>query len=306
MAARDNLPDVPSSAALLALALALGGEAELRYAALADHMRRLHNTDAAAVFDRLAAAESDRADAITAEAQGQGIDLAAVAVPLWRPEEDETISSLQETDYLMTPYKALRLAVLDKQQAFTLWSALAAQDPDSAVGQRAEAMARDLLDVLPELRTERRRAYRDEPRAAITRAALSDRPVSAKQVHGLETEVDALLAFAIAQARSALATHLSDVAANALDQLQRIFAVAGAAGPAARGGVAAPDTVAKLKDILREFEAAVDLFLRIAETGRTEAIVAAAHDAVERYLGGLAVVRDQLDYLIHREGAPSR
>ena len=94
---------------------------------------------------------------------------------------------------------------------------------------------------------------------------------------------------------NALGTALSDVAQDALHRLQSDF-------PAESTDTEpSGDAIHVLKGLLLEFEVAVDLFLRIAETGKTEAVVDAAHTAAERYLGGLSVVRDQLDYLIHQE-----
>lgn len=295
MATRSYPPDVDSVAALLALAHRRACDDEARDRGLAGKMRRLHNGDSARVFDRLADGQAERAGEIAGLARSLDVALESTSVPQWQPDEDEAVTVLLGTDYLMTPYKAFQLAVLEEQQAFSLFSAIAANADPGEIQDRAEDLAHQALETLSLLRADRRLAYRHEPVARLSRAKLNDKPVTTDQVADVVSKIDSVLSRAVAGCLVGQGDRLPEVTRDALNNLQADYPVD--SGPAS----AADDSVAALKAVLMEFEAAVDVCLRISETGRTEAVVAAAHEAAERYLGGLSVVRDQLDYLIHLE-----
>ncbi len=281
--------------ALLALAYRICRDGEDHYVALSGKMDLLHNPASARVFTRLATLQADRAGELTSLADSLGLDLASEPSPAWDPEDDETVSALSDTDYLMTPYKALQLAVLREQESFRLFSALAANTGNADIQARAELFAHRALEALSLLRADRRLAYRSEPASKLAGEGLSDRPASGANVEDTARRVDLMLGQAIAAANAALQSSMSDVGLAALSRLRDDY-------PAdAVDAALSDDPVQVLKGLLLEFETAVDLFLRIAETGKTELVVEAAHGAVERYLGGLSVVRDQLDYLIHRQ-----
>lgn len=282
-------------AALLALAQRLGRDGEDRYRTLAGKMVRLHNGDSARVFERLAAGQAERAGEISRLARSLSLDLDTAPVADWQLEEDEAVSVLLDTDYLMTPYQAFQLAVLYEQQVFALFAALAANADQPDIKDRAEELAHEALAALALLRADRRLAYRGEPVPELSRAGLNKAPATVDQVATIVSKINAILGRAVADCLAGLGARLPDVTRDVLNRLQQDYPAE--AVPAKAGG----DPVAALKAVLREFETAVDLCLRISETGKTEAVVAAAHRAAEYYLGGLSVVRDQLDYLIHLE-----
>jgi hypothetical protein len=295
MANRDSFPDIGSVPALLALAYRIGRDGESRYLSLAEQMRRLHNDDSARVFDRLAAGQTERVGEIARLARSIGVDVGATPVLDWQPDEDEAVAILMGTDYLMTPYRAFQLAVLHEQQAFTLFSMVSATATDPEVQDHAEELAHQSLETLSLLRADRRLAYRGEPRSALSREGLNDKPATVEQVRAAVTRVDAVLGRVIAECRSGFGPTTPEVTRSTMGSLQDDYPAEPVTAPTAG------DPVALLKRVLLEFEAAVELCLRISEMGKTEAVIAAAHEAAERYLGGLSVVRDQLDYLIHLE-----
>jgi rubrerythrin len=63
---------------------------------------------------------------------------------------------------LVTPYRALSMAVRNEERAFTFWGYIAAHAESHEIGQAAESMAREELGHVALLRRERRRAYHQQ------------------------------------------------------------------------------------------------------------------------------------------------
>jgi rubrerythrin len=63
---------------------------------------------------------------------------------------------------LMTPYRALSMAVRNEERAFAFWSYVAAHADQGEIKRAAETMARQELEHVAKLRKERRRAYHEE------------------------------------------------------------------------------------------------------------------------------------------------
>ena len=149
---------------LFALANAMEQEAATRYEGFADEMRLQNKTDLAAVFTQLAAAEREHVDSVARWSQsrlGRAPDLALVR---WEgPEifDSETVAEIR-TSRLLTPYRALSLAVRNEERAFAFWSYVAAFAEHSEIKRAAEAMANEELGHVSTLRKERRRAYHRE------------------------------------------------------------------------------------------------------------------------------------------------
>jgi rubrerythrin len=146
---------------LFALASAMEQEAASRYAELADEMRRQNKPDLSAVFTQLAAAEREHVDSVgrwSRSRLGRAPDPALVR---WEGPGTVDAEAAVEiaTSRLMTPYRALSMAVRNEERAFAFWSYLAALAEDNEIKKAAEAMAREELDHVSTLRKERRRAY---------------------------------------------------------------------------------------------------------------------------------------------------
>ena len=150
---------------LFALANAMEQEAASRYASLAEDMRVQDKRALAAVFDQLAAAEREHVDSVANWSQSRLGRPPNPALVRWDAPEtfDPQTASEITTSRLMTPYRALSMAVRNEERAFAFWSYVAgfAEDPD--IKKAAEAMAREELGHVATLRKERRRAYHDEP-----------------------------------------------------------------------------------------------------------------------------------------------
>ena len=75
----------------------------------------------------------------------------------------QTISEITSSS-LMTPYRALSMAVRNEERAFAFWSYVAAHAGQGELKRAAETMARQELEHVAKLRKERRRAYHEERR----------------------------------------------------------------------------------------------------------------------------------------------
>ncbi|WP_024342159.1 ferritin-like domain-containing protein [Bradyrhizobium japonicum] len=156
---------------LFALASAMEQEAATKYSQLAEEMERQGRSELAKVFSDLAAAEREHVDGVTHWSQSRRGKAPDPALVRWQAPEtfDSDASAEIRTSRLMTPYRALAIAVQNEERAFAFWSYLAAFAQDTEIKSAAEAMAREELSHVATLRKERRRAYHREhpaPRGA--------------------------------------------------------------------------------------------------------------------------------------------
>ena len=86
------------------------------------------------------------------------------ALVRWEAPEtfDHDTTAEIKTSRLMTPYRALSMAVRNEERAFAFWSYVAGFAKDPEIKKAAEAMAREELGHVATLRKERRRAYHSE------------------------------------------------------------------------------------------------------------------------------------------------
>jgi rubrerythrin len=149
---------------LFALAHAMENEAANRYGELAEDMRRQNKDDLAAVFAQLAAAEREHADSVSRWSQARRGKAPDPALVRWEAPEtfDQETATEVKTSRLMTPYRALAMAVRNEERAFAFWSYLAAYSEDPEIKKASETMANEELGHVATLRKERRRAYHRE------------------------------------------------------------------------------------------------------------------------------------------------
>lgn len=149
---------------LFALANAMEQEAASKYGDLAADMQHQNKPDLAAVFAQLAADELEHVDSVARWSQSRLGKAPDPALVRWEAPETfdrETAAEIM-TSRLMTPYRALSMAVRNEERAFAFWSYIAGFAEDSEIKQTAEAMAREELGHVAILRKERRRAYHSE------------------------------------------------------------------------------------------------------------------------------------------------
>jgi len=149
---------------LFALAHAMEQEAASKYDSLAEEMRGQGKDDLAEVFTRLAAAEREHVDSVTQWSQSRRGKRPDPAMVRWEAPDALAPDAAAEikTSRLMTPYRALAMAVRNEERAFAFWSYLAAYSHDPEVKKASEAMAKEELGHVATLRKERRRAYHHE------------------------------------------------------------------------------------------------------------------------------------------------
>ena len=97
--------------------------------------------------------------------------------------------------YLMTPHRALSLAVHNEERAFALFSNIASMADLAAVREHAEKLAKEELDHVVSLRVKRRRAWRAQAegaaKSAPRRGVLSLRFLPALLARAISVERDA-------------------------------------------------------------------------------------------------------------------
>src|SRR5262245_8644317 len=149
---------------LFALANAMEMEAADRYSELADEMTVQKREDLAAVFTQLAAAEREHVDSVTRWSRARRGKAPDPALVRWDAPEtfDEATMTELKASQLLTPYRALSMAVRNEERSFAFWSYVAAFAADPEIRSSAEAMAHEELEHVATLRKERRRAYHRE------------------------------------------------------------------------------------------------------------------------------------------------
>ncbi len=125
---------------LLASALALEEEASGRYAELAEAMRSHNNREVAELFARMAAIEQLHVDEIRRQIVSRALTDLPAAGYRWVGLEGPETTDHSDLHYLMTPYQALSLALLNEQRARDHYLDIAAHSGDPEV----EALAQEL------------------------------------------------------------------------------------------------------------------------------------------------------------------
>jgi rubrerythrin len=151
---------------LLALACAMGLETVSQYANLAIEMRRQTNQSLAEVFEQLASAQRRHVESVTRWSESRLGRKPDPAMIRWKgPKTFDADTAAEITaSRLMTPYRALSMAVRSQERAFAFWSYVTARAEKGEMKQAAETMAREELERVAMLRKERRRAYHSERR----------------------------------------------------------------------------------------------------------------------------------------------
>jgi rubrerythrin len=110
---------------LMAQALVMEMEAAQRYIDLGDAMDTHNNREVAALFRKMAGIESKHAAQIMAAMGWKEPPSLALAKPNWESFEAPETTPGDEVHYLMQPYHALRLALVNEQRAERFFSRLA-------------------------------------------------------------------------------------------------------------------------------------------------------------------------------------
>jgi rubrerythrin len=281
---------------LIAIAHAMEREAGKRYRQFSQRMRIQGENEVAALFAFLAGIEDKHADQVDARSRmivGKAPDPADI-----RWELPENFDEEEASSYLLTPYRALAIAVRNEERAFAFYSYLAAGTEDEKVRQFAEEFAKDELDHAGLLRRERRKAWRREGR---------DGPFGFRKMEKPES-VDMLRSQAAAMERSSAERHRLLAAALREEgdpETARLFDDAAADEEACAGSIAeklggeqavavGQATPSGVMDGLRLLEFAFERYSDIVETAGDEAVMLEAQALAERALRRLTRVRGSI------------
>jgi len=281
---------------MMSLAAALESEAVTRYEQLAAAMTGRGEHGLAATFKAMLEEERDHLAGIERWSRELTGAAPAVAATSWvLPPEianswDEALASA-----LLTPYKALSIAVLNEERGFAFYSYLAAHAYTDAVRGAAERLAREELGHAALLRRERRRAYRRERRQGSA-GSLTD-----ADAHGSAGEMErnaAALHALIAERLSALGQTEDAAALTAVadDESRAAMALDAPAADPARTGtmgrqIAARDRIDLLRAGLAESERLYDMYADAVDRAGTESMLRAAQRGAGRavdHLGRIA------------------
>lgn len=226
MVARPSLLSVDPSAQapdmrhLVGIAAAIEGEAIRRYATLAQEMERRGEYATAATFREMGEMEQRHRAAVDrwASALNEPVPPEQNFVWLLPAEIGASWDEVRHSS-LLTPYRALAIAVTNEERAFAFYAYVAASARDARVAREAETMAREELGHAAELRVRRRQAYRREHPSAPPPVDLAIETVAAFRslARNLERDAAALhreIAMALTQIGDSASAALVDAMAR--------------------------------------------------------------------------------------------
>ncbi|MEY9184824.1 rubrerythrin [Bradyrhizobium sp. USDA 326] len=265
---------------LFALAHAMEQEAANKYDSLAEEMRGQGKDDLAEVFTRLAAAEREHVDSVSQWSQSRRGKRPDPAMVRWEAPAALPPDAAAEvkTSRLMTPYRALAMAVRNEERAFAFWSYLAAYSHDSEVKKASEAMAKEELGHVATLRKERRRAYHHEHERSSAETSAVPRPPQI-DAQRLELRLAAQLADMEQRLSGPAAVRIRDIRQQAIEMADAAVGLGSFPAPMERKG---PLEIA---------EALVDGYLDGAERSSDAAHLERLQQLAERAISRLAWLR---------------
>jgi rubrerythrin len=287
---KSTPPVVESAEELMALAYAMEEEAARRYRELAARMRLRRESRLAALFDFFADVEDKHATQIGDHSLATGGPSRDAGRIRW--EVPENFDEEAGSSRLLTPYRALAVAVRNEERAFRFYSYVAAGAPDDRTRKIAEELAKDELGHAWLLRRERRKAYREEissgeprPNVALP-ASLAELQITIAETEWRAAQYHRRVAEAL-QRQDPEAAALFAEAAKDEEACAR-----GAMGPP---GGSSPSLAADIPPTaaggLRLFEEAFERYMDIAARSRDEAIMRQAQLQAEQAVRHLGLVR---------------
>jgi hypothetical protein len=305
-----TLTDIPVIATLdefYSVACGLGQNMIEVYKNLTGEMETCRNDETAQVFEDLVGRETTYINSVCELAKNAGANVGADIGDFWLASGlwSDLAREIAENPYLMTPYRALRLAVINEERVFEILSTLAANQQNDVIRRHAEVLARAKLSEIAQLRLRRRRASRSEIKTAIDKAGLGTPPAGMDSFRRTLQTVHAIVRTITLIVRDSWASEMTVETKQILQGLLEDFRdfpdelVVGEERVALETRVkqANDNLFSALKSLLRELESAVDLFLGFAESARSEEVVHAAQTKAERYVHRIAKIRNELNLI---------
>ncbi|MDX8535637.1 hypothetical protein RFM41_32015 [Mesorhizobium sp. VK25A] len=293
-----RLRDVPQ---LLGLATAMEETAAQHHQRLAARMEKLNEREIAGTFSALVEEQRDHIEEIARHSiELTGAPPLAPADLRGLPSEISRSWDEAEASALLTPYRALGVAVDNEMLAFAFYSYVAAHSEDATVRATAEWLAGKALDHAARLRGERRRAYRREgarhARDGRSMLDASSLPEFARQSRRLESRA-AVIHRRIAARLAALGENAASKTIAEVAERERAGEpeVADGTVEAARTDFPQPaKPLPLLRAALAEAERLHQAYLDLADHTRDEQVLAAAQQAADRAMQSLAAIAARL------------
>jgi len=296
--------EVPDRATLFARARGMERESAQRYGELAEAMQRVGNTGVAAVFRRLEREELKHDEAIVGWAEAELGDIPA-AEHAWETEVPDSDPLEGADPYLLTPYRALSIAVHNEERAFAHYSYVAANAADADTRRLAEELAAEELEHAAILRRERRKAYHQDKERFDRRIAWDPRRLNlsslsrlAQFASALEAELARRHADFARSAREAGDDATADALADVSEGARRAQAEFGVTPErlelAPLRGEADGDAFRWLRAALEDLDLAYEFYMRAAETAADGDTLATAQRMAEHAARRAATVRARL------------
>lgn len=285
---------VESLSELMAIAKAMEDEAAMRYRQLSRRMLSLDNEAAMKVFERLASEEethSARVTELSVAVTGATPKAADIRWELPPDLEDEGMADLA-VSRLVTPYRALSIAVRNEDRAFAFWSYVSAYAPSEPVRHYAERMAREELRHASILRMERRRAYHGAPRAAGLPPALSMKQLQEKAEsleQGIRNTCRSMASAAAASGDEATAELLERIAEEGSGKMR--VSVASGVGPSPTRRHARLDSLVSIDQAIAACETAAEIYLQAADSAADEGVALEAQRLSKSAITRLVALR---------------
>lgn len=285
-------PSVSSAEELIKMAREIEREAARRYRDLATRMRLRGEAQLAELFDFLSEIEEKHVRKI----DDRAIDLlgkAAPDVPIDWPMP-EAFEEEDGSSRLLTPYRALALAVRNEDRAFAFYTYVAADAPDGETRRLAEELAKEELEHAHLLRHERRAAFRHEK---LQRRLSHDIPQTLRELWVWTAEAESRAAryhYDLASSLRAADPGLANLFMRTADDEDSCAREAEAHTGILRHTqthVPAPS----LEDGLRLLEESFERYSDIAERTKNEVVMNAAQALAERAVKRLSLVSGSID-----------
>lgn len=303
--------EVTSLQQLMDMAATMEQKAAERFDELATQLERLDNSETASLFRSLAEEERDHQEEIARWSQRVDSYLPVSAGIPWRLPETFELAETQTSNYTLTPYRALSLAVRNEENAFAFYSYLAAIAGDDAVRLRAEALAKGELEHVARLRMYRRRAYHAERGTGAIPPRRADSTETLRRIaYGLDRGSAALYARLLdmldsgdgadlpvlirrlAQAASSIGLPPTPNETAAPPSASQVVETARASG-LLEAGTLTPLGILRLA--LKDAEEVVQIFMDIAEHARDQEVMELAQQLATTAVGRLAIINHLLN-----------
>ncbi len=299
-----SMPSISSVGELYSTAIVIGQNMARFCRELAQEMEDCQNDDTGRVFLDIADRESAHVDLVRGQAKEAGAKIGVHVDDAWNQQNlrGNLAREIADNPYLITPYRAYQLAVINAERVFEILSTLAAIQKNDDISQHAEILARGQLSKIATFRLCRRRASRSEIKTAIGKANLNTPPVGIDDLNPVARTVHAIIRTMIVTVCGSWASEMSDGTKSVLQELLNDFqdipdslvAEQDRTALDARVKQENDTLLSALKSLMRELESAVDLFLGYAESANSEEVVNAAQAKAERYVQCIAKIRNEL------------